>query len=158
MPRKKKIPDNDKTPVHTLAPIGVKREQETAKETANVQVLEVPPAHESRDNSTPKTWQSEVCKALARGDEALKVILESAQVSPERFFQELRDNTEFKAQHDEAMKIQAQLAQYGLWYLALHGTASDRKALSPMLIEQYGPEDAKNQPEDDAPSGESEGL
>lgn len=89
-------------------------------------------------------WRKEICERLAKG-ENLKVALEEMMVPATTFFKELEINPEFKKSHDEAMGILAKLAQYGLYYLAINGSATDRKALAPDLVNKYGSPSAKSE-------------
>lgn len=82
-------------------------------------------------------WRKEICERLAKG-ENLKVALEEMMLPATTFFKELETNPEFKKSHDESMGILAKLAQYGLYYLAINGSATDRKALAPDLVNKYG--------------------
>lgn len=216
MPRKRKLSDNDKTPVHPLAPIGGKREEKKTKVNAvdcggegvypkidrleksgepkrdmvaakilvNDQILDqnkdalkkmasandmevigvnVPEGSSLSHvvnvlvgNATLHSWQLGLCERVAQG-EALGAILADYDISNAKFIEERDSNPEFKAKLDQAFGVVAEMVEYSMMNLALNGNATERKAYAPILLEKYGRK-VQDQPEDDAPSGESEGL
>lgn len=102
------------------------------------------------------SWQLGLCERVAQGD-SVGAILKDYEISNAKFIQERDSNPEFKAKLDEAFGIVAEMVEYSMMNLALTGNATERKNYAPILLEKYGRK-MPAQPEEDAPSGESEGL